>query len=117
MSRRHHAPSRCARPSDGRRRCPSWSTARRPRRKRRPHPADGLTVQAAPLLMPQTQVTVADIAAAADALAAGADGWVGGFAARSAAGDHVGTHALLEVLRGRRPHPGPAAVGRAGAGR
>jgi hypothetical protein len=61
--------------------------------------AKGLPVQTAPSLRPRRDVTIADIASAAEALANGPAGWSSVFTRRSEEGDHVGTHVLIELLR------------------
>ena len=65
--------------------------------------AEGLPVQTTPSLLPRRRVVVADIASAAETLADGPAGWTAAFNRRSETDDHVGTHVLLELLRGTDP--------------
>jgi hypothetical protein len=66
--------------------------------------APHLPLTLSPTLAPRVRaVTVTDVAAAADALAAGPVGWSAAFNERGRLADHVGTQILLEVLRSRDP--------------
>lgn len=66
--------------------------------------AADLPVRTVPTFAPQGPVTTEHIAACAARLDEGPPGWQTVFSSRAARGDHIGTRAVIELLRYRDPH-------------